>query len=309
MRKRLILITTRYALTRYYMRNMRDENTTVMSIYALSRHDLKYKIARLYIDILNLPFQAIWYGRWKSILNEFEEIIVVNNLFRKNILEYIARKSPYARHIVWNWDAVGSDNYFKIEEKYRNQWEVWSFEADDCEKYGYKYNTQFYVENQDKLDAVYVGDVFICMRDKGRYTYVRKLIDIFKEAKLTVFARIIPDKTTKHHYGMYYGKEMEYEEIIKCVLGAKCILELVKKNQTGLTLRSLESIFYDRKLITNNRKITETDFYNSNNIFVLSDDTNAGEIIEFMNLPYVPVDEKIKKRYTYSSWLSIFDAT
>ena len=48
---------------------------------------------------------------------------------------------------------------------------------------------------------------------------------------------------------------------------SRSIIEIEDIDQNGLTLRSLESIFFGKKLITDNRDIVNYDFYKKENIY------------------------------------------
>ena len=86
------------------------------------------------------------------------------------------------------------------------------------------------------------------------------------------------------------------------------ILELTKKNQAGLTLRALEALFYEKKLITDNENIKEYDFYDSNNIFILKQDEELSakkkkELEDFLRKDFKIVSKEVKKQYTIENWL------
>lgn len=62
--------------------------------------------------------------------------------------------------------------------------------------------------------------------------------------------------------------------------------------------------FIIKKLITTNKCIKEFDFYNKNNILVL--ENNYDEIKDFLALPYIIIDEKIKNNYMLEQWINNF---
>ena len=83
---------------------------------------------------------------------------------------------------------------------------------------------------------------------------------------------------------------------------------MTKKNQAGLTLRALEALFYEKKLITDNENIKEYDFYNSNNIFILKQDEELNakkkkELEDFLRKDFKIVSKEVKKQYTIENWL------
>ena len=86
---------------------------------------------------------------------------------------------------------------------------------------------------------------------------------------------------------------------------SKSILDIVNPNQSGLTLRVMESLFFKKKLITNNLFISEYDFYNSQNIFILGKDREE-DLHDFINSNYIDVDDSIVTSYDYHNWVKRF---
>lgn len=102
-------------------------------------------------------------------------------------------------------------------------------------------------------------------------------------------------------------KEIRYEKVLKLIFESKCLLEINKKYQEGITLRTLEAIFFQKKLITNNKKMKEYDFYNPKNIYILENTEFSNEEIikveKFLNEKSEIIDEKILENYTFESWI------
>ena len=95
---------------------------------------------------------------------------------------------------------------------------------------------------------------------------------------------------------------MPYEDVIKDIQKYECILELNLKEQEGFTLRTLEALFYKRKLITNNKNIKKFDFYNKNDFYVLGDEDRS--LKDFMDTRFKEIDDSLLENYTYDHWLN-----
>lgn len=148
-------------------------------------------------------------------------------------------------------------------------------------------------------------DVSIVIKDKGRYKQVKEMYDKFSKMGLKIFARVVRDKTSKEQDEKLYGNGMEYSELLQIINESKCIVEFVKEGQEGLTLRSMESIFYQKKLITNNPKIEEEPFFCENNIMIWNNQ-DPNQIREFLKSDYKKIDEKIVMQYSFVGWLKNF---
>ena len=143
--------------------------------------------------------------------------------------------------------------------------------------------------------------------NKGR---LKKLLEIkevlIKNEIKYKFIVISGNKKYKELYNdiTFFSKPIKYETILTEISNTDCILDIVQEGQTGLTWRPFEALFFNKKLITTNKLIVEFDFYNKNNILVL--DNNYDEIVPFLKLPYVKIDEKIKERYKLEYWIANF---
>lgn len=71
----------------------------------------------------------------------------------------------------------------------------------------------------------------------------------------------------------------------------------------GLTMRSIESIGLDKKIITTGRDIINYDFYNPKNVCVIDIDDPCISS-EFLSSFYDDLDDKTKSNYSLDKWLS-----
>ena len=81
--------------------------------------------------------------------------------------------------------------------------------------------------------------------------------------------------------------------------------DLVQKGQTGMTMRTLEALFFKKKIITNNLMLVQSPIYNSNNIFIIGYN-NWNDFKEIWNLPYIEYDVATLKYYSVDSWIERF---
>ena len=84
----------------------------------------------------------------------------------------------------------------------------------------------------------------------------------------------------------------------------KNIIDYYTDPLAGLSLRPLEAMFLEKKLITNNVTIRNYDFYSDHNIFICQDGFDG--IRDFIAKPYQSVNKKIRERYLFSFWRSSF---
>ncbi|WP_202963144.1 hypothetical protein, partial [Aeromonas aquatica] len=97
-------------------------------------------------------------------------------------------------------------------------------------------------------------------------------------------------------------KSMTSEEIISVLADTKVVIDIEHPNQNGLTMRTIEMVGMQKKLITTNRNVMEYDFYNPNNILVV-DRENPHIDIHFIHSEYHHINDAIRDKYSLSSWL------
>ena len=73
--------------------------------------------------------------------------------------------------------------------------------------------------------------------------------------------------------------------------------------QSGVTLRSIEAILFNKKLITTNKSIKKYDFYNPNQIFILENE-NYSDIIKFLHTKFTPAPLDILYQYSSDAMLT-----
>lgn len=99
----------------------------------------------------------------------------------------------------------------------------------------------------------------------------------------------------------FIHQQIQYIDYIKLVLKSEYIVDILVDVHEGLSFRVFEAVGYKKKLITNNKTIRNYDFYHPNNIFILGDEDR--EFAEFLNLPYVEINENIIEKYDFDNWI------
>lgn len=228
------------------------------------------------------------------------DIAIVFDFFNTNysLFHTILRETKAKRKIIYLWNTVDAPL-----TNIPDDWEIWTFDVGNAEKFGYKYGGTFYpideygsieIDNKTKYDVYFAG------LDKGRRAKIEMLEDELDGHDITYRMDLMSRKIKQLLFDRYVMYK-PYSEIIRCISSSKAILDITKEGQRGLTLRVLESLCFRKKLITNNHDITKYRFYNPKNIFVLGMD-NIDKLSSFLATPYVAVDFDIKE-YSIRKWL------
>ncbi|MED9520050.1 lipopolysaccharide biosynthesis protein, partial [Escherichia marmotae] len=108
---------------------------------------------------------------------------------------------------------------------------------------------------------------FFLGRDKGRLQIINELADRLTTLGCKVDFNVVKDKTSSLNSKYLLEKQIPYEENIRKTLNANIIVDITKENQSGWTLRILEALFFNKKLITNNTNILGSEIYSESRFF------------------------------------------
>lgn len=250
-----------------------------------------------------------WLEDWCKEIDKYDKIIIFANPLYRKIIKWIQNNAKKARIIVWYMDPYSEcplviDNLDNVEQ--------WSFDEKDCQNRGFNFLNTFYCFSGDDSSLEEYMDVFFIGVDKGRYEYISKIRDqliakgigcnfFFVKEKWIFLSLQEIYKRRNRKYSQY----MPYDKLIQNVKQSRALLDINQKEQSGLSQRPLEALFYNKKLITNNDHIREMDFYDENNIYIIKNESLDG-IEDFLLAPFHEIPVTIKEKYTFEKWISHF---
>lgn len=103
-------------------------------------------------------------------------------------------------------------------------------------------------------------------------------------------------------YSSVKFKSLKLDEILNLFKESEIIVDVQGPLQSGLTMRTVETVGARRKLITTNPDIRNYDFYDENNILIVDRD-NVVIPDSFIHSPFKPLPEDIYNKYSLTSWL------
>lgn len=224
---------------------------------------------------VQLPFQQIWQKFYALEQVNFESekrycVIFTDISAARTDLKYL-KKLSRQRNITMVLMMVNTmaRRGTLIEKRLPYFVHVFSFDQKDVEKYGFHYHPTNY--SNVKLDTCekITTDAFFVGVSKGRAETLAKIFVRFKEAGLkSDFYISGVSRHEKRIQGIHYNEWLSYASVLKHIQQCKCIVEVMDGNQQGLTLRAMEAVCYNKRLLTNNQAIKESKYYKSGNIQV-----------------------------------------
>lgn len=220
-----------------------------------------------------------------------------------------------AQFILYMWDSFENKNSFNTIKLFDK---IFSFDSRDVEKYTLHFLPLFYSKEYKKKEHLsnYKYDLsFVATAHSDRYKISKQIKNLIAENKLSVYyyfylPSIIIYFIRKLFIPKYtYGKLSEFsfsslsqDKIIEIFDNSKVVLDINHPSQFGLTMRTIECIGAEKKLITTNKNIKDYDFYNPNNILII-DRENINIDMSFFEKEYESLSIEIYEKYSLNSWL------
>lgn len=288
-------------------------------IYAnIETMSLFYKTVQRYCPVCrDKVFYNYYYNCLKNNTIKFDRVIVIRGgNITNQIMELIKQHcSDHCKYIMYQWDSVKNNSI--ILDYIHHFDKVYTFDMLDAKKYGWEYRPLFFIGDFIQEEEKEVDVSYICALHSKRAELYNKLKQYEKKYNLRLFVNVYSQFIfyVKHKY---INKRKEYQAIsdkdvsfralsvkesYQLYNKAKVLLDYTHPGQSGYTMRTIESLGARCKLITNNARIKEADFYNPNNILVYKDDLSDFDIpADFLNAPYEDIPENIYRYYSLDGW-------
>lgn len=163
--------------------------------------------------------------------------------------------------------AQTREEFERFKEHYHID-QIYSFDKNDCEEFGAEF-FDFYSKMpvvaqknalrkwDGKLRVLYVGGC----RSISRLNTLHELYDKLKDkADCTFYLNgVAPELATRR--GIFYNHPLTYAEVVKLVQQHDVIVEIMNGTQAGNTLRLKEAVCYNKLLLTNNKTVVDSPYY------------------------------------------------
>lgn len=216
------------------------------------------------------------------------------------------RLAKQAKELI-NYQCDGVEMCPDIFDKKNYFTKIFSFEKDDIINYPnlkMSFITNFYFRNhnnalaQIEYDFYYLG-VGIEQRIKILSEFDKLFSSYKKRFLLSYFKPRENNKSIE-----YFTNPIDYKTNIEDTQKATCLIDLKLDSHNGLSFRFFETLYYNKKLITNNKDVVNYDFYNSNNILIVDYNNLVKDDVErFLQLEYIKIDQNIVEKYAFDIWL------
>jgi len=253
--------------------------------------------------------------------NDYRYIIIIKG--ESVAIESLTKLKRYhkvAKFILYLWDSVKNDaNALKIYTFFDK---VLSFDRVDCANLKFDFLPLFYTKEYENIpmlpDVSHVNSdlIFIGTIHSDRYIFLSKiksqaidhgfkctLIMVFQSKMLFFKMKFFDHLLPKAKMRDFLFNKIPRTSVIELLSKSRVVVDVQHPLQLGLTIRTIETLGANRKLITTNSDIVNYDFYKSANICVV-DRCNPIIPSDFVTSEYEDLPATIYKKYSISSWVN-----
>lgn len=202
------------------------------------------------------------------------------------------------------------DDYVERVRPYFSK--IYSFDLDDCNKYNfvhlpqflpYQYHDLVEILSENKRSAPPQICYFVGEYNQYRKNIIDGVHQMMEQNLYTTNFYLVDKKNKAENYPSFCKNvSLTYDENIELLKKSEIILEINNAFQEGTTLRAIEALFFDKKLITTNKAIKMTDLYHPDRVFIWGED-DLSSLSSFLQKKIPPVEENLLKKYCSDSML------
>lgn len=244
-----------------------------------------------------------WIKQKLAPINEVDYAFIIRpDVFPLDILKEITSKSK--KSVGYQWDGLNRfPNVYKTIPIFDL---FYVFDKKDLNVPSTRLSTNFYPEAYKATQVIPPSDIYYAgSYNKSRIKDLEDIIDYAYELGLNIDYSLYSRK--KSHQSNSHLKitdiAIDYFTNLEHVVSTKILIDVVNPTHEGLSFRTFEAIGFRKKLITTNKSIAQYDFYNPNNILIWDKDSTKMELKQFIELPFIEIDDNIRRKYGFRSWI------
>ncbi|MBG6061485.1 hypothetical protein IWX83_001268 [Flavobacterium sp. CG_9.1] len=280
-----------------------------------------------YVNIDLIPFS--YRNKFSRISNFFFKLFLSQGLKEKNKTNFIKKvikdkniifdQVMIFRHDKFQKDALiylkentiemtcflfdGIENY-KGQKKTLYLFDtVYSYDKNDVQKYNFQFLTNYIYDDEIQKETK-VQTVFNISSFDKRVLFLEKLAYYLKDKNISFRFIVKRKKICNRNNIEIVDQYLPLHEVKKIIAKSSVLIDIQRGNQSGLSFRVFEALGYQKKLITSNADIVNYDFYDKNNIWVISE-TNYEIPTAFFETDYQEIQTDILNKYKLSNWISV----
>jgi len=241
-------------------------------------------------------------------------LVVKGEAISIRTLQAIRTAFPRARLVFYTWDSLDNNRSGRLALASYDR--CLTFDSQDAKSYGMNFRPLFFTRGFERAarpsfehDISFVGTVH-----SDRYTVVKRVDHVldasarrfwylYLQARWMYWARrgFTSDLRGAPRSDFSFDP-IPKETVQNIFFSSRAVLDIEHPKQRGLTMRTIEAIGSQTKLVTTNAAVRDYDFFDPSNIHVI--DRGDPKIpVDFLTTDHTPLPSEIYERYKLSSWV------
>lgn len=272
------------------------------NVYAFDERPSNSTIFKIVLRLLGSGFlKTITNRYYRDILIGLSDIKVINTILiinpeaiGRDTLLLLKNKYPNAEIVIYLWDSLKNKRYVSDLFEFCNR--IYTFDSQDSKEFNFAFLPLFFSVVPHKTDVIerrkiiFIGsvhstriDIIAKIKTISDRNNINFQFNLYFPSRLIFWLSYLRKQCLRRELlSNVILKPLPYEHYLNEMLSAEYVLDISHPKQTGLTMRTMEAIAYNKKIITTNKNIQHYDFYDPNKHLIL-EDINEDNIINFID--------------------------
>jgi hypothetical protein len=280
-------------------------------------HATLYKFAlRKFPLIVGLLSSFSFVRRVRAVpFDDFDHVLVVKGeALSRRVTAALRRQFPSARFALYFWDAVENAPNAQASSDLFDY--VATFDPVDAPQYGWHYRPLFASaalpvakRGLPQYDWSFVGTIhsdrlrlihhlYMASPDRSRVF----VFGYFPSKLLKFVSKLLNRRIFASGIGTMSTSALSAEQSMCIMAQSSAVLDIEHPKQRGLTIRTIEALLANCKLITTNDQILKSPLFDPSRVWLL--DRSKPEVSnDFLQRDYVPVPDDVRYTYSIRCWV------
>lgn len=248
---------------------------------------------------------------------EYDYLFVIKGeVIPEFFLKQFSETHLETKKIFYTWDSFKNNSHSKVILNFFDK--KFTFDSDDAKKDNIELLPLFFFDSfrglkkktQLKYDLLFIGTAH-----SDRYILANKIVNWCDTNDLNYFTFFYMQGRLVYFFKKFFDPEFKFfdykkmsfdslseNEILTLYEKSNVILDINHPFQKGLTMRTLESVGAEKKLITTNKEIKNYSFYDPENILIV-ERNNIVLNKDFFLKPYKSLPVELYEELSIDGWI------
>ena len=212
--------------------------------------------------IVDVPFKKNWIkSALKKCSFKSEDRVCVllfdaaYEIYNHQMFEELKKKYKNLK-VVFIWEnPIDEESMSKFKKIEGNIDAVYTFDKELAKRMNWEYYQFPYSGKINEEENCDISDLYFLGANKGRITLLNNICRSAKNHGLTCDFNVVGvgENDIDQSTGISYNKPLNYAENIRRLRATRCLFESVQKSYNHSTIRTIEALYYRKKLLTTNK--------------------------------------------------------